>query len=333
MDAIVTAGGIPQPDDPLYPHSNGDAKALIDVAGQPMIQWVLDALGQARQVDNVIVVGLSPKSTLTCRKPLHYIPNQGRMLANIVAGVDKARELNPETKYVLVVSSDIPAIKAGMVDWLISRSMQTKDDLYYGVVSRELMEKRFPESKRTYTRLKDAEVCGADMNIAHVRMASGRHLEMWEELIGNRKSPFRQAALIGLDVGWGYLTRSLAMDDLVARANERLGIQGRLIVWEHAEPAMDVDKPGQLEILRSDLVRQQRRAAAALAGAKGKPKKKAAKTTVRKAAKKKTARPAKKQSRAAAGSRRPKAAARKTAGKAARKGRKGVRPRRKASKS
>src|SRR3972149_4319946 len=141
MDAIVTAGGIPQPDDPLYAYSNGESKALIDVAGKPMIQWVLDALGGARGVDNVIIIGLSPKSNITCKKPLHFISNQGRMLANIVAGVDKALELNRQTKYVLVVSSDIPGIKAGMVDWLIDTSMKTKDDLYYGVVSRPVMEK------------------------------------------------------------------------------------------------------------------------------------------------------------------------------------------------
>ena len=45
MDAVVLAGGIPQPNEPLYSYSHGEAKALIDMAGKPMIQWVLDALG------------------------------------------------------------------------------------------------------------------------------------------------------------------------------------------------------------------------------------------------------------------------------------------------
>ena len=144
MDAIVTAGGIPQPEDPLYSYSNGDAKALIDIAGKPMVQWVLDALGEAKNVDNVIVIGLSPRSGITCKKPLHFISNQGRMLANIVAGVNKSLELNKRNKYVLVVSSDIPTLKPEMVDWLVETCMQTKDDLYYGVCSRELMETRFP---------------------------------------------------------------------------------------------------------------------------------------------------------------------------------------------
>jgi len=257
MDAIVTAGGIPLPEDPLYPYTNGDSKALVDVAGKPMIQWVLDALGDAKQVDNVIIVGLSPKSGVTCKKPLHFLSNQGRMLANIVAGVEKALELNPKTEYVLVVSSDIPGIKPEMVDWLVETCMADKVDLYYGVIPREVMEARYPGSKRTYTKLKDMDLCGADIHISHVRMAT-EHLDLWEELIGNRKSSLKQAATLGLDTLFLLLFRQLTLAEAVERVTKRIGITGRAIVWEHAEAGMDVDKPHQLEILREDLAQRVR---------------------------------------------------------------------------
>jgi molybdopterin-guanine dinucleotide biosynthesis protein A len=258
MDAIVTAGGIPQPDDPLYTYSHGDAKALIDVAGKPMIQWVLDALGDAKNVDNVIIIGLSSKSGVTCNKPMHFISNQGRMLANIVAGVNKALEINKKNEYVLIVSSDIPTLKPEMVDWLVDTCMQTQDDLYYGVCPRDVMETRFPNSKRTYTKLKDIELCGADINISHVRMAT-EHLDMWESLIGTRKSPFRQAGIIGFGTLFRLLTRSITLDETVERVCKRIGIQGRAIQWPYAEACMDIDKPHQLELLREDMVKQQRR--------------------------------------------------------------------------
>jgi GTP:adenosylcobinamide-phosphate guanylyltransferase len=261
MDAIVIAGGIPRPEDPLYTYSHGDSKALIDVAGKPMAQWILDALGGAKQVDNVILVGLSSKNELTCKKPLHYVSNQGRMLSNIVAGVNKSLELNKKTKYVLIVSSDIPALKSEMVDWLVNTCMETKDDLYYGVCPKDVMEARFPDSKRTYTHLKDMDVCGADINLTHVRMAT-EHLDMWESLIGSRKSPLKQASLIGFGTLFALFTRRLTLEDAVKRVCDRIGIKGRAIVWPYAEPCMDVDKPNQLELLREDLARQQERAAA-----------------------------------------------------------------------
>ncbi len=257
MDAIVTAGGIPLPEDPLYSYTNGNSKAMLDIAGKPMIQWVLDALGDAKQVDNVIVVGLSPKSGVTCKKPLHFLSNQGRMLSNIVVGVEKALELNPQAEYVLVVSSDIPALEAHMVDWLVETCMAEKVDLYYGVIPRQVMETRFPNSKRTYTKLKDMELCGADIHISHVRMAT-EHLDLWEKLIGHRKSSLKQAAAIGLDTLFLLLFRRLTLADAVQRVTQRIGITGRAIVWEHAEAGMDVDKPHQLEILREDLAQKAR---------------------------------------------------------------------------
>jgi GTP:adenosylcobinamide-phosphate guanylyltransferase len=260
MDAIVTAGGIPRPEDPLYTYSHGDSKALINVAGKPMVQWVLDALGDAKHVDNVIVIGLSSKSGVTCKKPIYYLSNQGRMLANIVTGVNKSLELNKKSKYVLIVSSDIPSLKPEMVDWLVDTCMETQDDLYYGVCPREVMEKRFPDSKRTYTHLKGMDVCGADVNISHVRMAT-EHLDMWEQLIGNRKSPLKQASIIGFGTLFSLFTRQLTLEDAVARVCGRIGIKGRAIVWPYAEPCMDVDKPHQLELLRADLAKEQRRTA------------------------------------------------------------------------
>jgi GTP:adenosylcobinamide-phosphate guanylyltransferase len=182
MDAVVTAGGIPKPEEPLYPYTQGKSKALLDVAGRPMIQWVLDALSGAQKVNNVIIMGLPADSGVTCTKPLTYLPNQGGMLANILAGVNKAIELNSETKHVLLVSSDIPAITAPMVDWVIEATTQSDEDIYYNLIERVVMEKRFPGSKRSYTRLKDIEVCGGDMNVVNTATVTKNH-EIWNKLI------------------------------------------------------------------------------------------------------------------------------------------------------
>jgi len=275
MDAVVTAGGIPQPDERLYAYTKGESKAMVDVAGKPMIQWTLDALSGAKNVDNVIITGLSPKSSLTCKKPLHYLSNQGKMLDNLIAGVNKSLELNPKNKYILLVSSDIPALKSEMVDWLINTCMETNDDIYYGVCPREVMEERYPGSKRTYTKLKDMEVCGADINVIHVRMAS-EHLDVWNSLIANRKNPVAQAGIMGLDTLYLLLTRQATLQDFVERVSKRIGIKGRAIVWPYAEPCMDVDKPNQLEMMRADLEKQ-------------------VKSALRKSSAKKSATPAKKQ--------------------------------------
>ena len=156
----------------------------------------------------------------------------------------------------MIVSSDIPALTGEMVDWLVEQIESVPADIYYGVVPRAVMEKRFPNSKRTWTHLKGMDVCGADINAAHVSMAT-EHLDTWEELIGRRKSPLKQAATIGFNILFMLILRQLSLDDIVRRVSERIGIRGKAIIWPWAEAGMDVDKPHQLEIMRMDLAKPQ----------------------------------------------------------------------------
>jgi GTP:adenosylcobinamide-phosphate guanylyltransferase len=261
MDAIVTAGGIPLPEEPLYAATLGTPKALVDVAGKPMVQWVLDALGDAASIDNVIIVGLTEKSGLKCSKKMHFVSNQGKMVENLRAGAHKARELDKKAEYVLIVSSDIPSINAEMVEWVVANALATKKDIVYNVIRREVMEKRFPGSKRTYTHLKDMDVCGSDMNVGRLKIIVNDDTSLWEKITNARKSPLKQAALIGFDTAFQLLTGGLTLQKAESNIMKRLKITGKANVCPFAEVGMDVDKPHQLEIMRADLKKQQRKVA------------------------------------------------------------------------
>jgi NDP-sugar pyrophosphorylase family protein len=255
MDALITAGGVPEPAEPLYEYTQGKPKALLDVAGKPMAQWVLDALDGAATVQRVVVVGLPANDKLSCSKAEAYLPNQGGMLDNIRAGVEKVVEINPSSGHVLVVSSDIPAITSEIVDWLVNTTMQTDHDVYYTVITRQVMEARFPKSKRSYTHLKDVEVCGGDMNMIRTSMVTAND-EIWTRILAARKNVFKQASLIGFGTLLLLLLRQLNLESGIKRVCERLDISGRVIFSPYAEIGMDIDKPGQLEILRKDLARK-----------------------------------------------------------------------------
>lgn len=256
MDAIVTAGGVPQPGEPLYEYTQGISKAMLDVAGKPMIQWVLDALTDARTVERVVVMGLSVEDKVSCPKIVSHIPSQGDMVDNIRAGVLEVLRVNPQARHTLIVSSDIPAITPEMVDWVVETTMQTDEDVYYNVITRQVMEKRFPTSNRSYVRLKDVEVCGADMNVVATRLVT-THDEIWVKLVAARKNALKQAALLGYDTLFLLLFRAITLDKAVKKATQRLHVSGRAIISPYAEIGMDVDKPHQLEILRAELAQRQ----------------------------------------------------------------------------
>jgi GTP:adenosylcobinamide-phosphate guanylyltransferase len=272
MDAIVTAGGIPLPEEPLYPATLGQSKALVDVAGKPMVQWVLDALSAARTVDNVIIVGLTDKMGLECTKKMYFVSNQGKMVENMQAGGRKVKEINPKARHVLLVSSDIPGITGEMVDWLVNTDMQTDLDVYYHVIQREVMEKRYPGCKRTWTRLKGMEICGGDMNVARLKLLLGEDTDIWHKITDARKSPLKQAALVGFDTAFLLLTGRLTLEKAETNVMKRLNLTGKAIVCPYAEVGMDVDKLFQLELMRADMKKLQKTAVRA-AKAAASPKK------------------------------------------------------------
>ena len=254
MDAIVIAGGVPQEGEPLYDYTQGKPKALLDIAGKPMIQWVFDALCKADTVGQIVVVGLDEDNDLSCTKAIAYIPSQGGIVENIRAGVNKIIKENPTANHVLAVSSDIPAITPEIVNWNVQAALETDEDVYYNLIPRQVMEERFPNSNRSYARFKDIEVCGGDMNVLRTQLVT-QNDELWKKIVAARKNVFKQAALIGYDTLFLLLFRLITLDDAVRRVTKRLNLKGRGILCPFAEVGMDVDKPHQLELIRTDLTK------------------------------------------------------------------------------
>ncbi len=258
MEAIVLAGGHPRPEDPLYAYTQGQPKALLDLADKPMLQWVFDALNQSQAVTGVRVFGVEPDAyPWRLDKPAHFYPDQGSMLQNILRGLhDIAQQAEPDTP-VLLVSGDVPTVTGQVLDWVVTNAQRYPDlDVLYHVVERQTMERRFPGVQRTYLRLKDVEVCGGDVNLVRVR-AGQRDDDLWERIIASRKSPLKQAALLGWRVLLGVLLRRYTLEDAARAAAQRLGVPGTAVLSPYAELAMDVDKPAHVEIVRRDLAARQ----------------------------------------------------------------------------
>jgi NDP-sugar pyrophosphorylase family protein len=255
MDAIIIAGGIPKPGEPLYETTKGKPKAMLEIAGKSMIQWVLDALENSDKVDQIVISGLPENFALESNKTKAYIPTQNDMLENVKAGILKILELNPDAKQIIVASSDIPTIKPEMIDWLVDSCSDPDYDFYYNVVTRETMETRFPHSNRSFVRLKDVEVCGGDINVIN-STAVTKNNELWGKIVAARKNAVKQAYLIGIDNLILLLLRAVDLEGAVKRVSKRMNIKAKVLLCPYAEMAMDVDKPHQLEMIRKDMEKQ-----------------------------------------------------------------------------
>lgn len=253
MNAVVLAGGKMSPDDPLYSEGQDGSRSLIKIIGKPMAQWVIDALDGAESVNEIFVIGLPAESGLSARKPLHFLPDQNGIFENVRYGISQATHDYTSTTKVITASSDIPAIRPEMVDWLAS---VVEDDptqmLYYNVIDRDTMETKFPNSNRSYVRFSDIAVCGGDLNVIDKSFFSAE-VPVWHQLTEARKNPIKQAGLLGFDTLLLVVFRLVSLEGAVNKICKRLSIKAKALLCPYAEIGMDADKPYQLAILRQFL--------------------------------------------------------------------------------
>ncbi len=252
MNVLITAGGIPSPEDSLYEVTRGNYKALIPVAGKSIIQWIVDAVSAVKELENIVIVGLPPNTPIKSSLPLHFLPDQGDLILNTRSGLDGLRKIAPKDEYALMCSGDLPAITPEMVTWTLKAIPELDADLVYTIVERKVMEITFPESKRTYLRLKDKDVCGGDIFAIRLDRRIQEH-PIWEKLIAARKKPLKQAAIFGFDTLVLVLTHQITLHDLERKLSKKLGLTARTLNTPYAEMGMDVDKMFQLNIVEEYL--------------------------------------------------------------------------------
>jgi hypothetical protein len=223
------------------------------MAGRPLLDYVLQALLQARGIDRVVVAGLP--AALAAEHGLtpdgarvEFIDDKGGMITNALAGLARHRERRPDTRHVLFASADIPTATGPMIDDVLDRCRPFLAAAYYFMVEREVMERAYPGSNRTYTRLRDMDVAGADLVIADARIAD--NTQLFEDIAAGRKQPWKMARIAGLSTILALLARRLTLVGIQRRATQVLGAPVSISLLDYPQLAMDVDKPEQLLLLR-----------------------------------------------------------------------------------
>jgi GTP:adenosylcobinamide-phosphate guanylyltransferase len=258
MECVVVAGGHPAPDDPLYAYSHGKPKAMIDMEGQTMLEYVVHALLVATQVQEVIVVGIEPDLTteLTFPQPVSFLPDQGTLFQNARSGMDWYLAHRPEDRLIMFATADIPLIQGAHVDDFIIRCRPLDQFAYYPLVRQDQMEQQFPNSGRTFVQLKGSTFTNGNITLIDTRLLKTG--SVWgEEITNARKHPWKLVRLLGFTFLLKYLLRQLTVADVEQKVSQITGTPVKSLFVNYAELAMDADNPHQVELMRRQLARQQ----------------------------------------------------------------------------
>ena len=252
MQAIITAGGRLKPNNPLFLETGVSQKSLIPIAGKKMIQWVIDAIVGSHNIDHLIVVGLKEGDVDPGSKPIHYIADHGSIVDNVLAGMEVVKQIAPQDYKILLSSSDIPLITTEIVDEFIDLCLKKEGHIHYTVIEEKTMEARFPNSKRTFTRLKGGSYSGGDLMMVDTR-AVNPNVELFRGATGNRKNFVAQARLIGFTFIFRFLFRLMDLQEGEARARKAFNVKGHVLDYHRAEVAMDIDKLHHYEMIKQEL--------------------------------------------------------------------------------
>lgn len=252
MQAIITAGGKLKKDNPLFQQTGIEKKALLPMAGQPMIYWVVQALITSKYIERLIIVGLQPGDFDDTNMPVDYIDDQGSMIDNIQGGIRAAQANETDAAKLVLCSSDIPLLTSDMVDEFVTLCQEQPGDIFYTVVEDHVMEKRFPNSNRTFTKMKDGRFAGGDIIFINTAPVQANE-QLFRDLVGRRKSFLSQARMVGFTFILRFLLGIMDTADAAKRVSKALNINGQVIKSAHAEIAMDVDKLSQYLLVKKEV--------------------------------------------------------------------------------
>lgn len=248
-DAIILAGHSGQPN-ALTQGTGEPRKALLPIRGRPMVSYVLSALLATGCLRRLVLVGLSRDEIpqLEASVEITFLPNG----PNVVDNALRAIAALGTDEQILFCGTDLPLLSAEAVLDFIRRAEESGADICYPIVSRDVMEARFPGSGRSYRPMAEGPFAGGDVSLMSPEVIR-RNAPFFLQMTASRKNAPRLAAMLGLGFILRYLTHRLRISDVERRVGEILGCTCRAIISPYAEIAMDVDKPQHLEVARRAL--------------------------------------------------------------------------------
>lgn len=235
--ALLLAGSRPA-GDPLARAMGVQHKALIPVAGEPMVVRPLRALLESPGIGEIIVLTQEPADLrpVLPGDPRISIRASRRTIAETIEElIGKGDVAFP----ALITTADHALLDPQMIGEFIERSADA--DLAVGVVERQALLKRLPQTKRTWLSFRGGAYSGANL-FALGSIKSLAAIEQWRSVEQDRKKGWRVLAALGPALLLGAVLRLRTLDQSIAAVGQRLGMAARAIVLSNPLAGVDVDK-------------------------------------------------------------------------------------------
>jgi molybdopterin-guanine dinucleotide biosynthesis protein A len=246
FQALVLAGsrgGV----DPVADYAGVSQKGLIVLGGQTLLSRVLTALDQAGATrigvstnDQALEAALATQTVTAALLPL---PSAAGPSQSVHQG---AQAMGTP---LLVTTVDHALLRP---EWVVDFMADTPADADIAILlgAEALVRAAAPTTTRTYLAFRDGRYSGC--NLFYLKTPrSLRAIDLWRTVEQHRKRPWKIAALFGPVMLVRYLLGLMALDEMVARIGALAGVKAVAVRARHGLAAVDVDKPADLDLVRS----------------------------------------------------------------------------------
>ena len=235
--------------DPLAASFGTDLKALIPVAGEPMVRRPVEALLANDKIGSVTVLAQQVEriaATLPSDPRLTVRGSDNTIAATLLVLCD-----DPATRWpLLITTADHALLDGAMIAEFCDCAAGA--DIAIGVVERRRLMARLPQSKRTWIAFRGGAYSGANLFALGTPKAA-RAIALWRAVEQDRKKGWRLLLALGPTLFLGAALRLLTVDQAVARIGRRLGLTIKAVQMSDPLAAVDVDKPSDHQLVEAIL--------------------------------------------------------------------------------
>lgn len=253
IPALILAGSRPGTD-PLLAGTNVATKALLPVAGVPMLVHVVRALRASRQIGTITILAQT-SAELAAEPLLKHIPNLRFENSGQGISTSLSAALPQGDAPMLVTTADNVLLTPEMVAEFLAGAMES--DVAVGMVEQAVLLRDYPESRRTWLKFRRGWWSGANLFWLRGQRVQPL-LQFWSGIEADRKKGFKIIAAFGPALMLGAVLRLFTIQQGVARAGRRFGLAARVVPISAAEACIDADKLSDIQLIEKIMAQRQR---------------------------------------------------------------------------
>ncbi len=250
ITAIVLAGSRPGKD--MFADQHGtDLKALVPLAGKPLVRWPVEVLLDCTAIDRVRVLAQQPEriAAVLPADPRLTVESSGDSIAATLESLC----FGPASDWpLLVTTADHALLDTAMIEEFCAGAVGA--DLAIGVVERAALRRRLPQSERSWIAFRGGAYSGANLFMLGSRKVLAA-LEMWRSVEQDRKKVARLLWALGPMAFLGAMLRLRTLQSTLSSIGRRLNITVCAVNLSDPLASVDVDKQADLDLVDA-LVRE-----------------------------------------------------------------------------